>query len=336
MLSLMAEIVVKEAPPPIKLRPTQKRPASAVQARPMVTGLPRPSSACNLPGATSTAGAADAANTSVPVLRPGQVPRPFNSMPPPDHSVRPAKGGFFERLTAEEAADRLDGIAGTTLPGAQALQAIREQAYVAAEVAREERAEAARARVQAARDERAATQTRVPKSQNKFAWGAERIAEQLLVKMDTFTARDEDHTRKMLWTLGTDPQFKVGSRNALRMTPQNFPRVADRFGIACTEQQARKIFQMQGLPESGCSLHTLTSKFNSSPVDMANIVRDQARRIHGDAARPAAAVRPRTPKAVVTPFKNAHLTADAWAHYHAEVGAADAIGGAWREHRSSS
>ena len=42
----------------------------------------------------------------------------------------------------------------------------------------------------------------------------------------------EDHTRKLLWTFGQDPHFKeTGSRQAIRVTPSNFPRVCDRFGI---------------------------------------------------------------------------------------------------------
>ena len=175
--------------------------------------------------------------------------RPFNSVPPPDASRFPYKGSSFERLTAQEAMDRLDGAAGTTLPGAQALADVRERAFVAAEVAREERAEASRM----AREEQrmaltASAQSRVPKSQQKFAWGPERISQQLLTKMDTFTARHEDHTRKLLWTLGTDPHFKdASSRNAVKVTPKNFPRVCDRFGIACDEQQARQIFAMHNL-----------------------------------------------------------------------------------------
>ena len=81
-------------------------------------------------------------------------------------------------------------------------------------------------------------------------------------------------------------------------------------------------------------MHGLTSKFIDSKVDMANIVRDQARRMHGEAARPAAAVRPSSPTPLRDPFKNSHVCSRAWAQHNVENGAAGAIGSAWREHHS--
>ena len=61
----------------------------------------------------------------------------------------------------------------------------------------------------------------------------------------------------------------------------------------------------------------LTSRFIDSKIDMANIVRDQARRMHGDAARPLAAVRPLTPKNTQNPYAAAGIPTKAWAR-HAE------------------
>lgn len=260
--------------------------------------------------------------------RPGRVPRPFGSVRPADASRFPLKGGFFERLTAQEAADRLDGAAGTTLPGAQTLHAIREQMYVAQQVAQEERREYAR-HERAAKSEAAAAaaaHAQAAKAQDKFAWNAERISDQLLTKMDTFTARHEDHTRKLLWTLGTDPHFRdAGNRSVAKVTPQNFPHVCDRFGIECDEQQAQQIFKMHRIPQGGVSVQGLTSRLIDSPVDTANLVRDQARRMHGDAARPATLVRPRTPRMDQNPFKTSHFCSNAWAKHAAEQGAAERI-----------
>lgn len=325
MVSLMSEIVVKAPPPVVKLRPTQSRPQSAVHARPdgAFVNAARPSSASHL-----QQGAAGVAEPDVDVtMRAGGVPRPYGSVRPADASRFPLKGGFFERLTAQEAADRLDGVAGTTLPGAQALQEVREMQYMAQQYALEERREAAQAALQARREAAAVEKaTRVPRSQQKFAWGAERISEQLLTKMDTFTARHEDHTRKLLWTLGTDPAFtNPANRSVARVTPQNFPRVCDRFGIACDETQAQQIFKMHQLPAEGCSVQALTSRLIDSPADMANIVRDQARRMHGDAARPATAVRPRTPRRMDNPYKTSHLCSNAWAAHAAQQAAAGRI-----------
>ena len=52
--------------------------------------------------------------------------------------------------------------------------------------------------------------TKLPSSQKKFGWKSERIALALLTKLDTFTARDEDYSRKLLWTFGNDQSLKPG------------------------------------------------------------------------------------------------------------------------------
>jgi len=214
------------------------------------------------------------------------------------------------------------------LPSGAALQEFRERAYVQNELARLEREDAGARELMSRRAEIAGeAHTNLPQSQQTFAWGAERISSALLSKFDSFTARHEDHTRKLLWTFGQDPHFKeTGSRQAIRVTPSNFPRVCDRFGIRCDEQQARTIFAQHGLPEQGVSMHKLTSKFIDSPLDMANIVRDQARRMHGDAARPPTAVRETTPQPPYRPYKNASVHVNAWAQHASESAGGGDIG----------
>ena len=49
---------------------------------------------------------------------------------------------------------------------------------------------------------------KLPSSQSKFAWNADRIAHELVCKFDQFTYKQEDHIRKLLWTVGTDPSFE--------------------------------------------------------------------------------------------------------------------------------
>jgi hypothetical protein len=326
-MALMQEIVVKQPPPPPKLRPTQ-RPASAVHAR--------------SPAAASGASSGEHRPTSAGNGGPrGAVPTGTlrRSRRPPDGSRFPQPSGFFSRLTDQELTDRHDGIGGTTLPGAQALQEYARRHAVAEEMAHVERNVTKRAQV-AANRAAAAQSSRMPTSmQGKFAWGTERIASSLLTKMDQFSARQEDHTRKLLWTLGTDQNFKeTGSKGALRVTPQNFPRMCDRFGISCDEAHARDVFRQVGLPADGCSVNTLTRQLINSDVKMATAVRDQARRVHGDAARPATAVRQHTPPPPHQPFKVASLPSTAWANYAAERGlsASAAMPGAGAPLRSAS
>ena len=129
----------------------------------------------------------------------------------------------------------------------------------------------------------AAAHAQAAKAQDKFAWNAERIDQ--LLKMDTFTARHEDHTRKLLWTLGTDPHFRdAGNRSVAKVTPQNFPHVCDRFGIECDEQQAQQIFKMHRIPQGRLCAGPHLALIDS-PVDTANLVRDQARRMQAWRAR---------------------------------------------------
>ena len=89
------------------------------------------------------------------------------------------------------------------------------------------------------------------------------------------------------------------------------------------EAQAQQIFRMHKLPAEGCSVQALTSKLIDSPAEMANVVREQTRRLHGDAARPATAMRPRTPRRMENPYKTSHLCSNAWAQ-HAQQHAAAA------------
>jgi len=320
----MGEISFRQPPPKAKVRPTQ-RPMSAVHARPAASshqsaGVGRPASASDLALPAGAIPGTDGRG----LPGGGNGPRrKFGSIPPPDRSVHPQKGGFFEKLTAQEAADRFDGLAGTTLPSAAALQEYRERAYVASEIQRAERAATSAEYIAANRAELAhAGRTHVPKSQNKFAWGSDRIANALLSKIEQFSSRHEDHSRKLLWTMGSDPHFKeMGNKNSIRVTPQNFPRLTDKFGIACSENHAAEIFSRHGLDaERGVSLHKMTAAFDTSKEANYSAVREQARRMHGDAVRPAAAMRPRTPIKPAQQYKVAGLCADAWAQHAARDG----------------
>jgi len=196
--------------------------------------------------------------------------------------------GLFERMLPHEAYDRLAGVGGTTLPSAENLTAIRDAFYEAEaeykEEMRIERQAAALRKRQAAEHNR---KMNLPSgiARSKFAWGSERISNALLSKFDTFTARNEDYTRKLLWTFGTD-EVLTGGTSQIRITPTNMPRVCDRFGIACTEAQAAEIFEKHRLPLEGCTVQQLTSAFIEAKIDYAKIARNQSIRLHGDAARP--------------------------------------------------
>jgi len=52
------------------------------------------------------------------------------------------------------------------------------------------------------------SRTELPKSQSKFAWGPERIGHELVIKFDQLSRRSDDHTRKLLRAIGTDPYFQ--------------------------------------------------------------------------------------------------------------------------------
>ena len=242
--------------------------------------------------------------------------RCFGSAPPPAGDRHPIDSGAFERLLPHEAEDRLAGVGGTTLPGAESLTAIHDAYYEAQEINREyDLAEkAAMARERRAKAERAKQMTLPSSVKSRFAWGSERISHALLLKLDAFTARNEDYTRKLLWTFGTDEAL-TGGGSQIRITPQNMPRMCDRFGIACTAQQAAEIFDRHQLPTGGCSVQQLTKAFIESKVDVATIVRDQARRLHGDAARPQAALRQRTPLKPEPPHAHAHILEHAWSNH---------------------
>ena len=337
MTTLMDSIVVKQAE-----RPAHARPSSAVYSRPQ--GLPvgkRPASAYNF-GGNGGGGSgpapvpvpASAASTPAGPSSGGPVAgRPTGqlrkSVKPPDGSRFPRDSAPFLTATATERADMAAGVGGTTLPGAQSLQQHHANHLVARAQAAEQKAQrrllaVAKAREQAA--EKAAMV--VPASQRKFAWGHERISHALLSKFDQFTARQEDHTRKLLWTIGTDPNFKDHSqRNAIRLTPANFPHVCNRFGIHCEPNQAEQIFEHHGLPKEGCSVSRLSASFIDSKVDTANVVRDQARRMHGDVARPRGAIRPQTPVKQHSPYHHAFFIENAWkAHNGVEPDARPAAG----------
>ena len=88
----------------------------------------------------------------------------------------------------------------------------------------------------------------------KFAWESGRIAHELVCKFDQFTRRREDHMRKLLWTFGSDPCFESANKNAIHVSPSNFNRVCDRFGLVCDEGQAKEIFASHNLPSDGCNL----------------------------------------------------------------------------------
>ena len=188
MQQLISEIVVKPAPPQARLRPTQG-------TRP---GAPSAAGSHARPASTMPAAAvAAAAGGAPPPPSPGQVPRRFGSTAPVDGSRFP-KGGppDFERLSPDEMRDRLDGTGGTTLPSAEALHAIYQQAAAERAAAKVERMEASRREVESKREAAAqAAATNVPLSQRAFAWGSERIAEALLTKFDQFTARQEVRAR---------------------------------------------------------------------------------------------------------------------------------------------
>ena len=86
------------------------------------------------------------------------------------------------------------------------------------------------------------------------------------------------------------------------MSPSNFNRVCDRFGLVCNEKEATEIFEGHGLPTDGCNLYTLASKFLTTNDD--SLARKQQR------LPPRAA--PPTPVKRSNPFRLAKLTEDAW------------------------
>ena len=159
--------------------------------------------------------------------------------------------------------------------------------------------------------------------QNDFRWGSDRIAHELVSKFEQFTRRREDSMRKLLWTFGTDPEFEVREpanapkpKNSIAVTPANFPRLCNRFGLECDSRQAAEIFERHKLPSQGCGIAHLSSKLFDSPVDTAQLVRDQSRRPFAtETARTLP--RPRTPIVRKDPFRVAKLPGLTWSEHHA-------------------
>ena len=156
---------------------------------------------------------------------------------------------------------------------------------------------------------------------NDFRWGSDRIAHELVSKFEQFTRRREDSMRKLLWTFGTDPEFEVREpnapkpKNSIAVTPSNFPRLCHRFGLECDSRQAVEIFEKHKLPPQGCGISHLSSKLFDSPVDTAQLVRDQSRRpLASETARTLP--RPRTPIIRKDPFRVAKLPGLTWNEHH--------------------
>ena len=162
----------------------------------------------------------------------------------------------------------------------------------------------------------------LPSSQEKFAWNADRIAHELVVKFDRFTRCEEDKMRKLVWTFGTDPNFENPDPAASNVivTPENFPKVCDRFGLVCSQHHAREIFQRHDMPMEGCNMYTMARNFLDGKVETAQLMRDHSRRMLGDERPPV----PKTPIPRRDPYKLARLPGATWAAHHA---AADARAG---------
>ena len=125
--------------------------------------------------------------------------------------------------------------------------------------------------------------------------------------------------RKLLWTFGSDPQFESDNKSAISVSPQNFNRVCDRFGLVCDEQQAHEIFKSHNLPSEGCNLYTLAKNFLDT--NSGELSRKTNRAPNG--LSPTAHVMTSTPEARQDPFKLARLPDNAW-RSHQLTGAAAA------------
>ncbi|KAL1521616.1 hypothetical protein AB1Y20_021275 [Prymnesium parvum] len=181
----------------------------------------------------------------------------------------------------------------------------------------------------------------LPACQAKFAWAPDRIAHELVCKLDQFTHRREDHMRKLLWTIGTDPLFDPAAtgdssnRNSILITPQNFGRICSRFGLVCSEKDANTIFEHHRLPKEGCNMYTLTSKFLESSTETAALVRKSHKTVliptserkheerlrHCDPFKPPRAHEPIPDIPRRDPFKLARMPDKAWSEYRAGIGA---------------
>jgi len=154
-------------------------------------------------------------------------------------------------------------------------------------------------------------------SRQSFAWDSERIAHELVCKFDQFTRRREDHMRKLLWTFGSDPSFESGgsNKNAIHVSPNNFHRVCDRFGLVCDQQQAHEIFASHNLPAEGCNMYTLAKNFLDTEEGLT--------RQRGGGHRSLAAMRNIEPgPPLKDPFKHAKLPDNAWRDHRATGAAA--------------
>jgi len=151
-------------------------------------------------------------------------------------------------------------------------------------------------------------------SQKKFAWDSERIAHELVCKFDTHTRRREDHIGQLLWTFGSDPAFESANKNAIHISPKNFHRVCDRFGLVCNEAQAQDIFRARNMPMQGCNLYTLGKKLLN--VQDEGLARKQSR-LSAAVLAPVQAARQhllqaQQPGASADPWQLARLSETAW------------------------
>ena len=106
-------------------------------------------------------------------------------------------------------------------------------------------------------------------------------------------------------------------KNSIHVSPTNFNRVCDRFGLVCDEGQAREIFRSHNLPTDGCNMYTLAKNFLDTP---GGELTRQTRRTPG-------ALHPETRQQTVErrdPFKLARLPDNAWRQHQGPTGAAAA------------
>jgi hypothetical protein len=58
------------------------------------------------------------------------------------------------------------------------------------------------------------SRTALPKSQAKF-WSAERVGHELAIKLGQHARSSEDTTRKLFWTISTDPFFQASAASGI-------------------------------------------------------------------------------------------------------------------------
>ena len=221
------------------------------------------------------------------------------------------------RQLSSEMQGHLDSLVVSTPPSGS--QSARAAAPSAAPSAGGPRTEALRKAVTPRRDighGQALRVDAVAPSQQRFAWNSDRIAHELVCKFDQFTRRREDHMRKLLWTFGSDPAFESENKMAIRVAPNNFNRVCDRFGIVCNETQAQEIFKSHSLPPDGCNLYNLAKNFLDTN-DGALSARKKGVSVAAAADESAR---------LEDPFKLARIPDRAWRNHHQQqlTGAAGA------------